>query len=91
MVLEKIVDKLPENIGELEQLSFVNITNCPKLTKVTQSIENCRCLEFLSFEGSGVPENSLPSGMARYVTSEEEDIYEIAYPPEMKQHCKMSS
>ena len=21
----------------------------------------------------------------------EEDIYEIAYPPEMKQHCKMSS
>ena len=91
LVLEKIVDKLPENIGELEQLSFVNITNCPKLTKVPQSIENCRCLEFLSFEGSGVPENSLPSGMARYVTSEEEDIYEIAYPPEMKQHCKMSS
>ena len=91
LVLEKIVDKLPENIGELEQLSFVNITNCPKLTKVPQSIENCHCLEFLSFEGSGVSSGDLPSGMTKYVTSEEEDIYEIAYPPEMKQHCKMSS
>jgi|694.fasta_scaffold80662_4 hypothetical protein len=91
LVLEKIVDKLPENIGELEQLSFVNITNCPKLTKVPQSIENCHCLEFLSFEGSGVKSGDLPSAMTRFVTSEEEDIYEIAYPPEMKQHCKMSS
>lgn len=91
LVLEKIVDKLPENLGELEQLSFVNITNCPKLTKVPQSIENCHCLEFLSFEGSGVKSDSLPSGMMQYVTSEEEDIYEIAYPSEMKQHCKMSS
>jgi hypothetical protein len=91
LVLEKIVDKLPENIGELEQLSFVNITNCPRLTKVPQSLENCHCLEFLSFEGSGVKSGDLPSGMTRFVTSEEEDIYEIAYPPEMKQHCKMSS
>lgn len=91
LVLEKIVDKLPENIGELEQLSFVNITNCPRLTKVPQSLENCHCLEFLSFEGSGVKPGDLPSGMTRFVTSEEEDIYEIAYPPEMKQHCKMST
>ena len=91
LVLEKIIDKLPENIGELEQLSFVNITNCPKLTKVPQSLENCRCLEFLSFEGSGIKPGDLPSGMTKYVTSEEQDIYEIAFPPEMKQHCKMSS
>jgi hypothetical protein len=91
LVLEKIVDKLPENIGELEQLSFVNITNCPKLVKVPQSLENCHCLEFLSFEGSGVKPGDLPSGMTKYVTSEEEDIYEISYPSEMKQHCKMSS
>ena len=91
LVLENIVDKLPENIGELEQLSFVNITNCPRLTKVPQSLERCHCLEFLSFEGSGVKPGDLPSGMTSYVTSEEDDIYEIAYPPEMKQHCKMSS
>ena len=51
-----------------------------------QSLENCHCLEFLSFEGSGVKSGDLPSGMTRFVTSEEEDIYEIAYPPEMKQH-----
>jgi hypothetical protein len=91
LVLEKVVDKLPENIGELEQLSFVNITNCPNLVSVPESLENCRCLEFLSFEGSGIKPGDLPSGMSKYVTSEEDDIYEIAYPPEMKQHCKMSS
>ena len=91
LVLEKIVDKLPENIGELKQLSFINITNCPKLTSIPQSISQCHCVEFLSLENSGVGPNDLPPELMKYVESEEEGVYEIAYPSEMKQHCKMSS
>jgi hypothetical protein len=91
LVLEKIVNKLPENIGELKQLSFINITNCPNLTTIPESISQCHCVEFLSLEGSGVSSENLPSGLMKYVESEEEGVYEIAYPPEMKQHCKMST
>ena len=52
LVFENIIDELPEEIGELKRLSFLNLTNNEKLTTLPESISEIYCLDFISVLGS---------------------------------------
>lgn len=52
LVFENIVDEIPEEIGNLKRLSFLNLTNNEQLTTLPESITEIYCLDFISVLGS---------------------------------------
>lgn len=52
LVLENCVNKLPESIGDLNELLFLNLTNNQELKSLPKSITNLNCIEFMSVLGS---------------------------------------
>jgi hypothetical protein len=52
LVFENIVNEIPEEIGSLKRLSFLNLTNNEELTTLPESITEIYCLDFISVLGS---------------------------------------
>jgi hypothetical protein len=52
LVFENIIDEVPEEIGNLKKLSFLNLTNNSKLTTLPESIADIYCLDFISILGT---------------------------------------
>ena len=88
LVCENIIDNLPESIGNCEQLTFLNLTNNKKLSKIPKSVIKLTCLDYFSVEGSNVDPNKLPKELLQYITPTEDGIYEMNFPPEMRTHCR---
>jgi len=88
LIVDNMIKSIPESIGQCKFLVFLNLLNCPKLTKLPKSIVNLTCLEFLSTSGSGIDENSIPESAKKYFIEDEFMGYiQPNFPPEMKQHC----
>ena len=52
LVFENIIDELPEEIGNMKRLSFLNLTNNKKLSTLPESITEIYCLDFISVLGT---------------------------------------
>jgi len=88
LIVDNYIKSIPEAIGQCKFLVFLNLLNCPILTKLPKSIVNLTCLEFLSTSGSGIDENSIPESAKQYFIEDEFMGYvQPNFPPEMKQHC----
>ena len=88
LIVDNYIKSIPEAIGQCKFLVFLNLLNCPRLTKLPKSIVNLTCLEFLSTSGSGIDENSIPESAKQYFIEDEFMGYvQPNFPPEMKQHC----
>jgi Leucine-rich repeat (LRR) protein len=88
LIVDNMIKSIPEAVGQCKFLVFLNLLNCPRLTKLPKSIVNLTCLEFLSTSGSGIDENSIPESAKEYFIEDEFMGYiQPNFPPEMKQHC----
>ena len=86
LVIVNFVDSLPNNIGDLSNLGFLSINDCPNLKGFPESISKLRCLEFFSLEGSNTKGLKLPKSAEPYMKLHS-DWVEVNFPEEMRQHC----
>ena len=71
LVFENIISELPEEIGNLKRLSFLNLTNNKNLRTLPESIADIYCLDFISILGSdNLKEENLPAGLKNYFSIE---------------------
>jgi len=71
LVFENIISELPEEIGNLKRLSFLNLTNNKNLKTLPESIADIYCLDFISILGSdNLKEENLPAGLKNYFSIE---------------------
>jgi Leucine-rich repeat (LRR) protein len=87
LVFENCVKELPESIGNLTGLHFLNLTNNKHMTKLPKSIVNLRCLDFMSVLGTPIKFEKLPEEFRKYWNYDAEGFWEPNYPDEMKEHC----
>lgn len=86
LVIVNFIDSLPNNIGELSNLGFLSVNDCPNLKGFPESISKLSCLEFFSLEGSNTSGLKLPKSAEPYMTLHS-DWVEVHFPEEMRKHC----
>ena len=84
---EKIIRKLPDEIGECSSLSFLNVTNNQELTTLPGTLLNCPCLTFISKQGSALDIKKVPEPLAQYLTVSDE-LWEPNFPDEITDKCE---
>lgn len=88
LIVDNYIKSIPESIGQCRYLVFLNLLNCPKLTKLPKSISNLTCLEFFSTSGSGLTEDSIPESAREYFIEDEFMGYiQPNFPENLKEHC----
>jgi len=88
LIVDNMIKSIPEAIGQCKYLVFLNLLNCPKLTKLPKSMANLTCLEFFSTSNSGINEDSIPESAREYFITEDNLGYiQPNFPDSMKSHC----
>jgi len=87
LVIINFIDELPNNIGDLKNLGFLSINDCPNLKSFPDSISKLSCLEYFSLEGSNTQNLKLPESAKPYMKLHS-DFVELDFPENMRQHCE---
>jgi len=87
LVIINFIDELPNNIGDLKNLGFLSINDCPNLKSFPDSISKLSCLEYFSLEGSNTSHLKLPESAKPYMKLHS-DFVELDFPENMRQHCE---
>jgi Leucine-rich repeat (LRR) protein len=86
LVFDNVIDKLPESIGNLSKLIFLNLTNNKNLTTLPESMVKLTCLQFVSVKDCGINVDNLSPKILKYFNPIG-DFWEVNFPPEMMGNC----
>ena len=87
--VDNIVKSIPDEIGECESLTFLNVTNNKKLTSLPGTLINCPCLTFISKRDSALDIKNVPQELAQYLIVGDE-LWQPNFPEEITDKCTAS-
>jgi hypothetical protein len=88
LIIDNMIKSIPEAIGQCRDLVFLNILNCPKLTKLPRAMSKLSCLQFLSITNSGVTSEGIPESAREYfIIDDDIGFITTNFPESMKKNC----
>lgn len=86
LAFENCIKSLPESIGKLQNLTFLNIGSNKELRTLPESLADLVCLNFVNTIGTNLDVSELPEKIHRYF-SVGEDYLDPNFPEEMRGNC----
>ena len=80
------IKSLPESLGQLENISFLNLNDNPQLNRLPDSIVNCTCLQYVNIDATC----EIPQSAQKYLKKGSGGFVEVDFPEEMTQNCQFS-
>ena len=81
---KNFIKSLPESIGELNSLSFLNLNNNPNLKTLPNSIVKCTCLQYINLD----QDCKIPESATEYIKRDSRNQIIIDFPDEMVGDCE---
>ena len=80
------IKSLPESLGQLENISFLNLNDNPQLNRLPDSIVKCTCLQYVNIDATC----EIPQSAQKYLKKGSGGFVEVDFPEEMTKNCQFS-